>query len=268
MSYLDQLFEKCVQEKLRLLEQECLEFRTSHAHWTEQKTYREILLRLRKERNEMTESKWKNGGDLYLSASLSEYKTALFSWFQRRNDDYQVKPVHHFMQEDYPKLQQNFLIKFSLVPDNSEVTKLQLSEFFSSKEEVTEQLAYYEAILKFILKLEVEESDILFKQRYLKTLESVKLSETAELTFPDDVLDLITKGNDVEAAKRLSSYLKENEFPADLIKEATQIQALLANAERDFHHQKITLEQKNVQFSKTREAMLALVKRVQEKQNP
>lgn len=160
------------------------------------------------------------------------------------------------------------MIKFSIAPDNSAITNLQLSEFFSDEKEVVEQLAHHEAILKFINKLEVEESDIFMNQRYPRKSEAVSPNEKAELTFPDDVVDLIEKGNDVEAAKKLSSYLKENEFPADLIKEATQIQALLANAERDFHYQKITLEQKNVQFSKAREAILTLVKRVQEKQKP
>jgi len=270
MSRLDELFEKSFQEKLRLLEQEWSKFRPSKSNedWTEQKIYREMLLRLRKERNEMTESKWKSTGDPHLSASVSEYKTVLFKQFKSRHCDYKVSPVYHFMQEEYPKLKERFLIKFIHVPHFSSEINSQLSEFYLGEKEVVEELAHYEAILEFINKLEVEETDILISQRYPRRSEAISPNEKAELTFPDDVLDLITKGNDVEAANRLSSYLKENEFPADLIKDAIQIQGLLANAERDFHHQKITLEQKYVQFSKTREAMLALVKRVQEKQNP
>ncbi|HRI60458.1 MAG TPA: hypothetical protein PK228_12060 [Saprospiraceae bacterium] len=238
MSHLDELYEKNFQEKFQLFEQEWEEFRASHEHWTEQKIYKEMLLRLRKERNETVESKWKRGGDPYLSSSLSEYKTALFSWFQGRNNDYKVNPVHHFIEEAYPKLNGRFIIKFSIAPDNSEVTNLQLSEFFTSKEEVVKQLAHYEAILKFILKLEVEESDILRKQRYPRNSVLVDTNEKADLPFPDGIRGLISNGSTEKAAERLTEHLKI--ISSNFVNKAVSLQGRINSCKNQFNDGLIT----------------------------
>ncbi len=250
-----------------MLDQEWQKFQAEKEHWTESKRYKHVLINLRKERDGMAESKWKSTGDPYLSSSLSEFKRTLFDWFQCRDNDYKEDAVRYFFQEDYQKLRENFLIDFLIISTDSPETRQQISEFNLPEEEVVEQLAHYEAILKFISNLEADEKDILLKQKYSKTLESANLSAIIELPFPDNVSNLIKGGYDDEAAEQLSVYLKENKFSIDFLNDATQIQANLATAEKDFNKQKISIEQRSVQLSKARDAMLSLVKRAHEKHN-
>lgn len=198
MSHLDELFEKNFQEKLRVIEQEWSEFQSSNMRWTKHKIYEEMLIRLRKERDGMIESKWKNIGDSDLSFHLFEYKKSLFDWFQNRHIVYREETVHNFMQEDYPKLKKNFESKFLVVPKFNEGINLQLSEFFSIKEgEIVEQMAHYEAILEFI-----------------KKLESADKKDGKEVpSFADKVRDLFAASQYDEAFELFINHLKNTSSP-------------------------------------------------------
>lgn len=149
---------------------------------------------------------------------------------------------------------------------DSEITQHQLSEFFNCTEKETiEQLALYEAVLKFINNLEVEEHDILFRQRYPGRLESVKQNEISELPFPDDVHQLIKNGDDLKAVERLENHLNESGLLDKFEGEIIPIQANLTTADRDYCQGVMTWGEKNIQLQKARKLILALVKRVQER---
>ena len=128
-------------------------------------------------------------------------------------------------------------------------------------------MAHYEAILKFINKLENEESDIRRSQIYPRKSKSINSNENADLDFPDDILDLIEKGQDVKAAEHLVYRLKAHGSSSEFLHEAIHIQASLSTAAHQFYEKLIKEEDKDVKYSRIRKSMLALIDQIKERKN-